>query len=204
VELFNASPETLDIGGLNLTDEKRNTFRVPLLTSIIRESPIVFSNVVTTLDPEKSLTLRDARTVVLDDVRLTGVLPVGASFERKGPNFIVNFTPTPGSFDSGDYGAGASGKGAEKVPTLEPLVASSTLKASAKQAVGDLSQRLPAPLPTAKPSGQPEQNVSLTGAKQNLAWPAFASYSGKTFVLLAFTISIMGAVAFVALKRKML
>ena len=205
VELFNASPDTLDIGGLSLTDEKKNTFRVPLLTSIAKESPLVFSNVITALDPEKSLVLRDARAAILNEAGFGGILPPGASFEKRGPDFIVNLTSTPGSFEAGDFGgAGAASRGKEKISAPRPSTASSTLKTGAGQEAGNLSQGLLIPPPAAGPGGQPEQNAPAAGANHNLAGPAFASHSGKTFVFAALAVSLAGALAFVALKRKML
>lgn len=97
VELFNAAADTVDLGGINFTDQRGKMFLIPAGTMVGPESALVFANALTGLASPSMLTLRDARSIILDDVRLPDVLPPGASWEWSGDRFVAEFAPTPGS-----------------------------------------------------------------------------------------------------------
>lgn len=98
VELFNASDQSIDLSGINLTDDARNIFRIPAGTVVGAGGVIVFANVISGLNPSAALILRDARSSLLDEAEFSALLPRGASFERSGEKFVVAVTPTPGKF----------------------------------------------------------------------------------------------------------
>lgn len=98
VELVNASPAEVDLGGMFLTDDKKLVFRIPFGTVVGARSAVVLPGVNTRLAPATYLNLRDARGVVLDTAEFKGLLPAGASWEREGYDFRAQPKPTPGTF----------------------------------------------------------------------------------------------------------
>lgn len=184
-ELFNASSEPLDIGGMSLTDDANTVFRVPSGTVIGPNGAIVFPNVVTGLNPRSSLVLRDARASVLDAAIFSGALPAGASWERSGTAFMAQALPTPGKAPERAVPAPLSlGPASVRVPPFIPEAAAS--QAERNSALSEINR-------PAAASDPPEGD---SGAE----YAAAASSAGRLLPA-AVIFSFLGAAAFFIVKR---
>ena len=193
VELYNASAEAVDLGGMRLTDQARTVFPIPPGTRIDAGSVLVLANRITGLNPSASLALHDASTRLLDSAVFSGALGLGGSFERRGSIFVAVPGSTPGTF---------SVKGSAAVPAAAPRQSSA---------------KLPAPPPV-----QPKETIPLSDvaavvgafpppAPADLVPPANAAVgrgggavpTPRIFLAASMILGLIVAAAFVVLKRRM-
>lgn len=100
VELWNKTPETIDLSGLRLSDGNGAVFSIPPNTRVGPRSAIVFPSAITWLDPKGRVALADARGDELDAMILAGSPGSGGSWELAGNEVRLQQQPTPGAVES--------------------------------------------------------------------------------------------------------
>ncbi len=193
VELANASPGAIDLGGINMIDDGKNIFRIPPGTMVGAGNVIVFANRTSGLNPVAELTLYDARSIELDEARLGEKISADFSWERDGDSFRIQQRPTPG-------------KTAE--PYRNPPIAVAVVAASASSSPsgnedGEISQNNLAvkgeavqvnPWPRGQDSNPAASSVNSAGITSLLG--------RRAFFALSLAASFVSALAFFLMKRR--
>lgn len=191
VELWNATGERLDLGGLILADAAGTTFRTPQGTLIERGAAVAFPNATTGLSPLPRVLLRDAQEKVLDEFAFSGELKPGESLELVGGRFAPMSPPTPGSY-GGDRPT-ASGALASPTPEL------SSRRPEARGSPPEASGIPPAPPAPVAPEGV---NPTLPTTSRAVARTGALSLTPQVFLAASLLLGLAAAVGFVAVKRK--
>ncbi len=193
VELYNASAEAVDLGGMRLTDQARTVFPIPPGTLIEAGSVLVLANRITGLHPSASLALHDASTRLLDSAVFSGALGPGGSFERRGSAFVAAPGSTPGTFSikvSAAVPAAAPRQSSAKLSAPPPVQPEETiLPSDAAAAAGALP--LPAPADLVPPANARAGRLGGAG-------PA-----PRIFLAASMILGLIVAAALVVLKRSM-
>lgn len=202
VELFNAGGESIDLGGINFTDDANNVFSVPPNTTVGAERTIVFPNAVSRLNPVASLTMRDARLVVLDAVSLPlseMTRTPGASYEKSGNAFLIQPEPTPGRYNANTVAASAEKKSlsttltgkATPLPQSAAPVPNKKLEADYNEPVNQSTQIVG------------KSAIDESGSRDKTASVFLGFSPAKIYFVISVVASLALAAAFVLLKRKM-
>lgn len=205
VELFNAADQEVDIGGMELADNNTRVFRLPVHTVVAGRSAAVFPNAVSGLNPTSWLKLSDARGKLLEEVSLTENLTDGASWERRGKEFFVQLTPTPGSLSfSSSAGATAASESSDageirRLPaTSSPAVTLSSADKGLNPAAGKNESETES---ARDPDNKSKENL---GDRRRNAAALFDFSSSTFFLIIAAAGSAAAAAVIVFLRRKKL
>ncbi|OHA09507.1 MAG: hypothetical protein A3B37_00785 [Candidatus Sungbacteria bacterium RIFCSPLOWO2_01_FULL_59_16] len=193
IELYNATGERLDLGGMSVTDGGGKAFSIPVGTLIERKTALVFSNALTGLSLAPPLTLRDAAGRTLDEARFSGGLPAGASWSRLAEGgFAAAAKPDPGTFISLMPPAvrpPAPQSLAQALPHIRSAGPNAAETGETPAADGIPPEPPPPPAPAA--SSRPEGRSGLS-----------ALLFGNVFLAGSIVLGAFAAAAFLVLKRK--
>lgn len=199
VEIFNGSDASVDLAGINITDEGGRVFRLPPRTVVGGLSPIVIPNIVTALNPAAKVILRDAGGAIIDTAEFKGVLTAGSSWERAGEKFILQPQPTPGAFFSVAEGGNTAGISATKSANPEPAVAIGGSGGSAAlQGKPASIASVAAVVSAAKDSTNMAEEKNTASAKTSTLAIAFSS---KIFLAAGLVFGVLSALGVLILKR---
>ncbi len=183
VEIYNGAEQPVDIGGILLGDGSRTVFGVPAQTVLAAKSVLVIPNSISRLDPTASLSLGDARGVILDAAAFASRPPAGGSWERVGEGFAIRSAPTPGQY-------------------------ASTPSESQSASVQGTPARNPVPPPTApKAEEQPPVDAGVPpspaaeAVQSSVTAAAAVNLTPRMFLAAGILLSAVAAVALVFLKR---
>lgn len=187
VEIYNGSDQAVDLTGLLLTDNFQKIFRIPSRTIASAGGAVVIPNITSGLNPVSTLTISDARGVILDAAAFASRLPAGGSWERTEGGFVNSSAPTPGQY------------------------AATTPSKSQPVAVQETPAGNPAPPPAVPKveSGQPSAGAGIRPpvaaahepAAESVAAAAAANLSPRLFLAAGIVLSALAAAALVFLKR---
>ncbi|OHA09692.1 MAG: hypothetical protein A3A44_01000 [Candidatus Sungbacteria bacterium RIFCSPLOWO2_01_FULL_60_25] len=139
VELWNGTDETIDLGGIRLSDGNGAVFSIPPNTRVSPRSAIVFPSAITWVDPQIRVILGNARGDELDAMTLAGSPGTEGSWENWGPGVRLQQHPSPGTAASEATQAVAAAAAADKPENIHPVRAVPVPEQSA-------SAKTPAPI----------------------------------------------------------
>jgi PKD repeat protein len=192
IELFNASSQSADLGGLLLIDDRKIVFRIPLATLVGAKSALVLPNIATGLDPLVSLELRDAPGATLDLAKFSGALPVGASWQRTANGFAAAPRPTPGAFDAT----------MPLIPTPDHAAAPLTLGREAARVPPQQTDGPPPAAASGAPASSPISGLERTTAAGSAAGAFNLTPSPSSFFTASILIGLLIAAGMVWVKRR--
>ena len=203
IELFNASSQSVDLGGLLLVDDRKSVFRLPLATMAGAGMPLVLPASATGLDPLASLELRDAPGATLDLAKFSGALPAGASWQRAASGFAVSLHPTPGvvGVTPSPTGRIAASSPAERLSVLPspPPTPSGFGGGAPTDSVG----AAPPPPTPPPPLAAPTSSSSSAGALGSAAGLLGFTPSPSSFFAASIFLGLLAAAGIVWVKRGM-